>query len=395
LQRPLLASIRVAAPKLLVLVTEDWFFCSSRLPMTRAARDAGFDVVVATRVRDHGEQIRGEGFALRPLPWRRRGDGFFGGLRAILAIARLYRAERPDIVYHVALKAIVFGAAATWLAFPWGGARPTPVSAVTGLGAVLDRVARRWGSRFHPLAIALRLATRRGVVTVENPDNRDVLVKIGLDPARISLIRGCGVDTVRFASLPEPQGPAVTMALVARMLRSKGVLDAAAAVRQLRAEGRDINLILAGATDPDNRDSLSDDEMRALAAEPGVEWLGHVADVRNVWRRADIAVLPSTYGEGLPAVLLEAASCGRPIITSNMPGCREAVMPGETGLLVPARDVAALSTAIAMLAENPDRRRAMGCAGRALVEREFSNEIVAAKTLTVYRSLLPRAEASK
>jgi glycosyltransferase involved in cell wall biosynthesis len=384
----LLASTCVARPKLLVLVTEDWFFCSSRLPMTRAARDAGFEVVVATRVRDHGERIRAEGFALRPLLWRRRGDGLLGSLRAIIAIARLYRAERPDVVYHVALKAIVFGALAARLAFPFGWKRPLPVAAVTGLGAVFDRVANRPGARFHPLALALRLATRRGRVTVENPDNREVLAKIGLDPARIALIRGCGVDTTRFQPLPEARGPAVTIALVARMLRSKGVLDAVAAVRKLRAEGHQIELILAGATDSDNRDSLSDDEMRALAAEPGVEWLGHVADVREIWHRVDIAILPSTYGEGLPAALLEAASCARPIITSDTPGCREAVLQGETGLLVPAHDVAALAVAIATLAGDPDRRRAMGRAGRALVEREFSEQIVAAKTLVLYRALL-------
>jgi glycosyltransferase involved in cell wall biosynthesis len=172
------------------------------------------------------------------------------------------------------------------------------------------------------------------------------------------------------------------------MLRSKGVLDAVAAVRKLRAEGHQIELILAGATDSDNRDSLSDDEMRALAAEPGVEWLGHVADVREIWHRVDIAILPSTYGEGLPAALLEAASCARPIITSDTPGCREAVLQGETGLLVPAHDVAALAVAIATLAGDPDRRRAMGRAGRALVEREFSEQIVAAKTLVLYRALL-------
>jgi glycosyltransferase involved in cell wall biosynthesis len=215
-----------------------------------------------------------------------------------------------------------------------------------------------------------------------------VLAKIGLDPARIALIRGCGVDTTRFQPLPEARGPAVTIALVARMLRSKGVLDAVAAVRKLRAEGHQIELILAGATDSDNRDSLSDDEMRALAAEPGVEWLGHVADVREIWHRVDIAILPSTYGEGLPAALLEAASCARPIITSDTPGCREAVLQGETGLLVPAHDVAALAVAIATLAGDPDRRRAMGRAGRALVEREFSEQIVAAKTLVLYRALL-------
>jgi glycosyltransferase involved in cell wall biosynthesis len=355
--------------------------------MTRAARDAGFEVVVATRVRDHGERIRAEGFALRPLAWRRRGGGLLGAIKAITAIARLYRTERPDVVYHVALKPIIFGALAVRLAFPLGKGRPSPVAAVTGLGAVLDRAVTRAGARFHPLALALRLATRSGWVTVENPDNSAVLAKIGLDPARIALIRGSGVDTAHYQPLPGLPGSAIAVALVSRMLRSKGIPEAVAAIGRLRAEGHQIELLLTGATDPDNRDSLREGELRALASEPGIEWLGHVADVREVWRRAAIAVLPSTYGEGIPAALLEAASCARPIVATDVPGCREAVIAGETGLLVPPRDITALAAAIADLAADPDRRCAMGRAGRKLAEREFSEEIVAEKTLALYQLL--------
>ena len=121
-------------------------------------------------------------------------------------------------------------------------------------------------------------------------------------------------------------------------------------------------------------------------------WLGRVEDVREVWHEAAIAVLPSTYGEGLPKSLLEAASCGRAIVASDMPGCREIVRPGgpgeETGLLVPPGDVAALTRAIAALARDPERRRAMGRAGRLLVERDFAEERVAAQTLGLYESVL-------
>jgi len=171
------------------------------------------------------------------------------------------------------------------------------------------------------------------------------------------------------------------------MLRSKGVLEAAAAVRRLRAEGGAVELLLAGMVDAGNSDTLSEVALADLSREPGISWLGHVADVREVWRRVAIAVLPSTYGEGLPAALLEAASCGRPIIATDVPGCREAVLPGETGLLVPPHDPAALANAIAALAGDPERRAAMGRAGRALVEREFSEAIVVRKTLALYREL--------
>lgn len=382
------------APKLLFLVTEDWFFCSHRMVIARAARDAGFAVVVATRVGGHGAQICAEGFALRPLVWRRRGDGVLGQVRAILAIARLYRAERPDIVHHVALKAIVFGAAARRLAFGFGRSAPAQVSAVMGLGAVVGPLVRS-GWRSRPLRWALGFALRGGRVTVENPDDRIALMRTGIADAAVTLIPGSGIDTARFAPLPDPSPASpLKVALVARMLRSKGVPDAVAAVRRLRATRLPIELLLAGPTDPDNRDSLSEAELAALTAQPGVRWLGRVADVREVWRRAAIAVLPSTYGEGVPSALLEAAACGRPIVATDTAGCREAVRDGETGVLVPPGDVGALATALAALAGDPARRQAMGAAGRALLEREFSQERVAHDTLVLYRQALLERNAA-
>jgi glycosyltransferase involved in cell wall biosynthesis len=172
------------------------------------------------------------------------------------------------------------------------------------------------------------------------------------------------------------------------MLRSKGVLDAVAAIRRVRAAGLAVELVLAGSSDPDNRDSLSDETLSQLADEPGIEWLGRVADVRTVWARAAIAVLPSTYGEGLPRALLEAAACGRPIVATDLPGCREVVRDGENGMRVPPHDVPRLAEAIAALVRDPARRRAMGRAGRALVEREFAESVIAEQTLALYRAVL-------
>jgi glycosyltransferase involved in cell wall biosynthesis len=386
-----------ARPKLIFLVTEDWYFWSHRLPVARAARDAGFDIIVATRVQDHAARIRAEGFGLCPLPWRRRGDGIFGAGRALVAIAALYRRERPDIIHHVALKPVLFGGIAVRLAFARGPRRPAQIAAVTGLGSglapasVLARLLR------PGLGWALRRAAARARVIVQNPEDGAALARLGIAPAHIVLIRGSGVDPDHFAPLPDPvgapgltgpPGPVVTVALVARMLRSKGVLDAVAAVRLLRARGLAIELLLAGPTDPDNRDSLSEAALSALDAEPGIEWLGRVEDVRTVWRRAAIAVSPSTYGEGVPKALIEAAACARAIVAADMPGCREVVRAGETGLLVPPHDIAGLAEALTALAGDPGRRQAMGRAGRALVEREFAEEGVARRTLALYQTLL-------
>jgi glycosyltransferase involved in cell wall biosynthesis len=383
-------------PKIVFLVTEDWYFCSHRLPVARAARDAGFEVVIATRVRQHADAIRGEGFRLAPLAWRRRGDGLVGAARAVAAIAALYRRERPDLVHHVALKPVLFGGIALRLAFPGGRGRPPTIAAVAGFGSAfaagsgLARV-KRW-----LLGRALRRLAGDGRIIVQNPEDGAALAAAGVAPASLVLIRGSGVDTGHFAPLPEPAGAAVTVALVARMLRSKGVAEAAAAVGRLRERGLAIDLLLAGPTDPDNRDSLDGRDLAALAAMPGVQWLGRVADVREVWRRTAIAVLPSTYGEGVPKALIEAAACGRPIIATDLPGCREIVRHGETGLLVPPGDIAALAAALAALAGDPARRRAMGAAGRRLVERDFGEALVARETLGLYHSLMhERAAAAR
>jgi glycosyltransferase involved in cell wall biosynthesis len=387
---PPTASHAASRPKLLFLVTEDWYFCSHRLPVARAARDAGFGVVVAARVRVHGEQIRREGFALRPIAWRRRGDGLVGAVRAINDIARLYRAERPDIVHHVALKPVLFGGLARRLAFRGSSTPPVSIDSIMGLGSGFS--AASFAARFREpsLGTALRLAAgkRPGRVVVQNPEDRAALVGLGIDPERIVLIRGSGVDIGHFVPLAEPNSATVTVALVSRMLREKGVLDAIAAIRLLRARGLTIELLLAGPTDQDNRSSLSAELLSSLGEQPGVEWLGPVADVRTIWRRAAIAVLPSTYGEGVPKALLEAAACARPIVATDVPGCREVIRPGETGILVRPHDVGGLADAIATLAGDPARRSSMGRAGRALVEHDFAEEIVARETLALYRGAL-------
>jgi glycosyltransferase involved in cell wall biosynthesis len=377
-------------PKLLFLVTEDWYFCSHRLALARAARDAGFEVTVATRVRAHGEAIRAEGFALRPLAWRRRGDGLFGAARAIRAIAGLYRAERPDIVHHVALKPVLFGGMARRLAFPRAADRPAAVDAVMGLGSGFSTTAPAARLRRRALGTALRLLAGNGGswVVAQNPEDRTALAGLGIDCGRIALIRGSGVDTSRFVPLPEPDASPLTVALVARMLRDKGVFEAVAAIRRLRAGGLAIELLLAGPTDPDSVNSLSEETLRSLAAEPGIEWLGPVADVRTVWARAAIAVLPSTYGEGVPKTLLEAAACARPVVATDVPGCRETVRAGETGILVPPHDIGALAAAIAELAADPVLRARMGRAGRALIEQQFTDAVVARETLALYRAIL-------
>ena len=379
------SALRPARPKLLYLVTEDWYFWSHRLPMARAAKKAGFDVVVATRVDQHRERIEAEGFRVVPLSWQRRSVSPTGALAAIREIDAVYRRERPAIVHHVALKPILLGGLAAIAA-----GVPAVVNAVTGLGSAFlgngglkGRVA---GTVMRPLlGIVLKRPNSR--LILQNADDRDLLVKRKLVQAdKVSLIRGSGIDVKHFAVLPEPDGP-VTIGFVGRLLEDKGVRPLVEAHQALCAQGLDVRLILAGTPDPENPTSIPPAELERWKALPGIELPANVADVREVWKRAHIAVLPSRR-EGLPKSLLEAASCGRAIVATDVPGCREVAHAGENALLVPPDDAAALAEAIGTLARDADLRHRFAKAGRKLVESDMASERVGAKTVELYRTLL-------
>ncbi len=201
------------------------------------------------------------------------------------------------------------------------------------------------------------------------------------------LIPGSGVDTERLKPLPEPPGP-ITVAYVGRLLADKGLRSLIAAQARLTARGQPIRLLIAGDPDPANPASIPPQEIADWRRQPGVELLGHVPDIATVWAKAHIAVLPSRR-EGLPKSLLEAAACGRPIVATDVPGCREIARPDVNALLVPVDDAAALADAMATLAQDAGLRARFGAAGRALVEREFSNARIGADIVALYRKLLP------
>jgi glycosyltransferase involved in cell wall biosynthesis len=378
------------APKILYLVTEDWYFCSHRLPIARAARDAGAEVVVAARLRRHGSAIAREGFRAVPLALRRGGQNPLRELAAVAEIAAVYRRARPDLVHHVAMKPVLYGGMAAALT-----GVPVVVNALTGLGAIFIGSGARARALGLPVRQALRalLARRNAHLIVQNPDDRRLLEAAGLlrrDAAgrgRVTMIRGSGVDIDRFAPMPEPDGVPVA-AMVGRILRDKGVGELVEAARLLRARGVALRIELVGPLDPENPAAIPEAALRSWEAEGLLSWRGATDDIPAVWRQAHIAVLPS-YREGLPKALLEAAACGRPLVATDVPGCRELVEPGRTGLLVPARDPASLADALARLAGDPALRRRLGATARALVERDFAEAVVVAQTLALYRTLLP------
>lgn len=372
------------AVTIVFLVTEDWYFWSHRLPIARAARDAGARVIIATRVEKLRTAIEQEGFSLVALPWRRRSSHGWNEVRTLFAIVKLYRRERPDIVHHVAIKPVVYGGVAARLA----GVR-TEVNAIAGFGYLeTSRHARARLLRGVFRAL-LRFAWSAPDVhaIVQNPDDREALARTGLvKPAHIHMIRGSGIDVTRFAPAPEPAAPRVRAVYAGRLLGSKGVRELVDAARALRARGAPVDVVLVGSPDPENPEAIPDSTVESWIREGLVTHRAWSDDMPAVWRDAHIAVLPS-YREGLPKALLEAAASGRAIVATDVPGCREIARDGINALCVPPRDAKALADAIERLAADPALRARFGAAGRELAVREYSEARVVDETLALYRRL--------
>jgi glycosyltransferase involved in cell wall biosynthesis len=369
---------------LIFIVTEDWFFASHFLPMLRAAREAGFAPSVICRVDRHRAAIEAEGARVIPLDADRGRRQIGAALATIRALTRILRAERPHMVHLIALWPIGLGGIAAILA----GVKRR-VCAVTGLGflGASSTLAAR-AARF-----AIRLMLRgpldgRGVrFLLENPDDATLL---GFDPARsprVVIVGGAGVDPDLYPASPLPPMPPLKIAVIARMLWSKGVDLAMEATRLARQQGAAIELSLYGEPDPTNPKTIPRKTLEAWSGEPGISWRGRTNDAASVWREHHVCCLPSRGGEGLPRTLLEGASCGRAVLTSDVPGCRALVRNGVEGLLVPPGDAPALARAMLDLARDPARLARMGEAARKRVLSGFTERQVMDAVAEMYREL--------
>ena len=375
-----------APRRILYFATEDWVFCLHRLPLAQAARAAGHEVVVVTRVREHAARITAAGLRLVPLEMARGGMRPWQEFATLVRLWRIYRRERPDLVHHVAVKPVLYGSLAAWAA-----GVPAVVNALTGLGFLFT--SRRLLARLlrPPVELALRVLLNRANtrVIVQNTDDYEALTRRGIvRAANARLIRGSGVDVAAFTPAPEPPGTPV-VALPARLLWDKGVGEFAEAARLLKARGARARFALVGDRDPENPAVVPQATLDAWRDEGLVELWGWRNDMAQVYRECHIVCLPS-YREGFPKVLLEAAACGRPLVSTTVEGCREAIVHGTSGYSVPVRDAPALAAALAPLIADAALRARMGAAARDIVCGEFSLAAVIDRTLAVYGELLPR-----
>jgi glycosyltransferase involved in cell wall biosynthesis len=373
--------------KILYLVTEDWYFLSHRLALARACQELGWEVIVATRTSKLSKDIEKEGFTLVPIRMRRRGRKIMSELLTIIELIRLFRRHQPDIIHNVGLKPVIYGSIAALIT-----RTGRVVNTLAGMGYVFSagHLAIRLARVAIKIALKPCLRARNHWLVVQNTVDSALLVGSGLASGeRTVVIKGSGVDTDRFKPAPEPDGPIVA-AIVSRMLKDKGVREVVLAARELKRRGVAIEIWLVGDPDMENPSSLSEKTLLQWRAEGCIRWLAYQKDIASIWEKAHIALLPS-YREGMPMALLEAAACGRPIITADVPGCNELVIDGESGLLVPSHDWIKLADAIQSLAHSSKLRAKLGAAARNKVFDEYSQDIILSETQKLYRQALPQS----
>lgn len=369
-------------PHVILFVAVDWYFCLHWLPLACALRDAGYAVTVLTEVTDEAmrARIHAAGLGLVPLRLSRRGINLLAELRTLRSVVRALRAQRPDVLHAIAQKPVLYGAIAARFA-----RTHALVATFAGMGYLFT--SRSLSARLlRPLVVfAYRqlLVRRQAQVIVQNPDDGEQLQRqAGIRPV---LIRGAGVDLNRFEPRPAAPGP-LTVILASRLLWDKGVGEFVEAAAILAQQGVSARMALVGKPDTGNPSAVPEALLHEWQARGPVEWWGHHTDMPRVLSKTHVVCLPS-YREGLPTILLEAAAAGLPLVASDVPGCREIVHHGHNGLLVPARDVPALVSALVVLIRSSSLRERFGRESRRLAEREFGIDRVTEETLSVYQQL--------
>ena len=379
--------------KIVLFANTDWYLYNFRRSLALALHQAGHELLLLSPPGEYGARLRALGLRWEPVPMDRRSLNPLREAAVLAHLWRLFRRERPDLVHGFTIKCAVYGSLAARLA-----GVPARVNAVTGMGYVFTSTDAK-ARALRPLVRLLMRAAldgRDARLILQNPDDVAVFEQARLvAPGQIRLIPGSGVDCVRFAPgesvgrghAPDADTPPFRVLLAARLLWDKGLAEFVDAARRLHGEGRAIDFLLAGDPDPGNPAAVPEATVHDWVAEGLLHWLGHVDDMPALFASVDVVVLPS-YREGLPKGLIEAAACALPLVTADVPGCREVVTDGVDGLLVPVRDAGALATAIARLHDDPVLAARLGAAARQRALDEFDERIVIARTQAVYQELL-------
>jgi glycosyltransferase involved in cell wall biosynthesis len=380
--------------KILFVVNVDWFFVSHRIPIAIEAIKRGYEVHIATSITSKYDYLQSVGLYVHPIDFERSGMNPVQAIIDVKKICDVIRKVNPDILHLVTIKPVLLGGIAARLE-----KTGTLVLAVSGLGFAFTEAGIKAVLLRTLIKFLYGLVFRHPNLCVifQNQHDKKTLTKAtGLNDSNTRLIRGSGVDLSAYSCRPLPEGRPVVM-FAARLLLDKGVREFVESARILKKSdplsSEAARFVLVGEPDPENPNSLSSSELQDWITEGIIEYWGYRSDMPNVLGQAHVVVLPSYYGEGLPKVLIEAAACGRAVVTTDHPGCRDAILPGQTGLLVPIKDGPALASAIASMINDRGRSASFGAAGRKLAEESFDVRQVVEDHFDIYEKLLRNANA--
>lgn len=368
--------------RLLICVNVDWFFLSHRLPIALAAKEAGYEVIIAAADTGKGEEIQSYGLTFYPLPISRSGTSPMSELKSLVAIYKLYKTLKPDFVHQVSMKPVVYGSLATRVL------KIPVVNAISGMGYTFTE--GRMGLVQRLMLVLMKWGWNQPMHLIfQNKDDLNQCKEMGLISDKITpvIIKGSGVDLKKFIFSALPQEDIIKIVFPARMLRDKGLLELVEAIGILEKKWKGKALFqLAGMIDTENKSNIGELEIRSWEVPGYLEWLGFCDNMPKLYKEAELVVLPS-YREGLPKSLIEAMGIGRPVITTDTVGCREVVVSGKNGLLVPVKDASALAGAMEELLSSREKREAMGMVSREMAEKEFSLNKVVQMHLDIYSRL--------
>jgi glycosyltransferase involved in cell wall biosynthesis len=376
--------------KIILFANTEWYLFNFRLSLAKALQAQGHEVLLISPPGDYGARLQALGFRWEALPMDRKSLNPLQELRLLMHLCRLYRREQPALAHHFTIKCVVYGSIAALVA-----REPARVNAVAGMGYVFTNQALK-ARLLRPVVrglMRLVLNGRGARLILQNKDDMAAFAQAGLArPELTRLVMGSGVDLARFTPRAQPAqigqaAQATRVLLAARLLWDKGIAEYAKAARLLKAKGLPVRFLLAGSPDPGNPAAIPQATLDGWQSEGLFELLGQVSNMAALFASVDMVVLPS-YREGLPKSLIEAAACALPLVTTDVPGCREVVTHEVDGLLVPVKDANALANAIERLHLNPVWASQLGLAARQKAIAEFDERIVIEKTLAVYEELL-------
>ncbi|HKZ81290.1 MAG TPA: glycosyltransferase family 4 protein [Pyrinomonadaceae bacterium] len=379
--------------KVILLANTDWYLYNFRLSLAEAIRAQGHEVVLVSPEGRFTGKLEAAGFRCISLPLVRRRLNPLTELVTVFRLAAIYHRERPDLVHHFTVKCVLYGSIAARLSRV-----RAVVNALAGLGH--SYADNSLSSRMLRVVInnLCKLAPRRSQVIFQNPDDQRTYLERGLvSPECSHLIKSSGVDVTRFTPAADSESPKDKrhVLFASRLLWTKGVAEFVEAARLVREEMPQSVFVMAGSTDVGNPATVPAETIETWRREEDLELMGHVEDIKPLLKKSDLVVLPSYYREGVPRILVEAAACGRALIATDMPGCREVVSHGKNGLLIQPRNAAQLATAIKTLLVDHETRAEMGRQSRLLACREFTQEQVIKQTLEVYRTALRQSRSGQ